>query len=241
MEITGNPTLSSASFVRLSSSRERSRMFLPSTTRSSAALIPISFMGGMASARSGENSSVIAAIGIFGSKLGMVCEARATEGDGSASCAPVYLKYVPPARAREDSHVFRAGRPAKEGRIRSGTVARRQVQGLEKRSRRDHRRRRKESAEYRESWYFDRLRDGNTSERRIPDVSRNARRNTVTGSGGATQSPARVRSRCKGCARAGGPVQHVIGHYNSQAHVRSGLQARHGEQPMPWLRKENSF
>ena len=42
---------------------DRSRMFLPNTTRSSAAFIPISAMGSSAVSRSGENSSITAAIG----------------------------------------------------------------------------------------------------------------------------------------------------------------------------------
>src|SRR5436305_4919722 len=44
-------------------------MFLPSTTRSSEPVIPISFITGMASDNTGENSSVIAAIGILGSSI----------------------------------------------------------------------------------------------------------------------------------------------------------------------------
>jgi hypothetical protein len=45
---------------------------LPYTTRNSAAVIPISFITGIAASRSGENSSVTAAIGILGSKFGIL-------------------------------------------------------------------------------------------------------------------------------------------------------------------------
>src|SRR3954447_11535906 len=67
MEMTGSCAVWRSSFALFSSSSLRSMMFFPLTTRSSAPVIPISFITGIASDNVGENSSVMAAMGIRGS------------------------------------------------------------------------------------------------------------------------------------------------------------------------------
>ncbi len=62
MEITSKPSWSSRSLACDSSSAVRSMMFFPPTTRSSAPVMPMGFMALRATLKSGENSSVIAAI-----------------------------------------------------------------------------------------------------------------------------------------------------------------------------------
>src|SRR5580704_8451873 len=68
METTATPASSSWSFARRSSSSVKSRMFLPTMIRSSADM-PISRIVLRAIPRSGENSSVMAAMASLGSKV----------------------------------------------------------------------------------------------------------------------------------------------------------------------------